>query len=270
MSGAQDASEPRLHPVVVAGLAATGQKLNSQGVILAHIAAIRAFRSVVEFGCGRASWLHAAQRLGAEDIRGYDSTELPSNERGLTPQQFVQANLNTLVEPEKKFDLAICVEGAQRVRGKSASVLVQTLCTASDWVLFAAAIPYQDGRRLGNERWAESWAKLFSNCGYHCYDILRLNFWHDSRIAFYYRQSACIYVRPGSHYALEARGFRPTSCPPSLVHPEMYIKAASALPGHPDAVGQVRSFYRAAGETGSSSAAVSGAPAGTSVKVSGT
>jgi hypothetical protein len=268
MNSTDAAPGPRLHPVVEAGLAATGQKLNSQQVVLAHIAGIRALGSVVEFGCGRASWLHVARRLGAQDIRGYDSTELPLQQRGLTEQQFVHADLNAPVEPGRKFDLAICVEGAHQVRGKSATTLVQTLCAASDWVLFAAAIPYQDGRKLENERWAESWAKLFFNCGYLCYDILRMKFWHDPRVAFYYRQSACIYVRPGAHYALEARGYKPTSRPPSLVHPEMFLKAASWLPGHADVEGRAHSFYRAAGETGAAKAIVPAARRGSSVKMS--
>jgi hypothetical protein len=269
MSGAEAVPGPRLHPVIEAGLATTGQKRNSQQVVLAYISAIRVLGSVVEFGCGRASWLHAARRLGAQEICGYDNTELPLEQRGLTAQQFVRADLNSPVAVGKKFDLAICVEGAQQVRGASSNTLVQSLCAASNWVLFAAAIPYQDGHRAENERWVESWARLFFNCGYLCYDILRLPFWHDSRVAFYYRQSACLFVRPGAHYAMEARGYKPSSCPPSLVHPEMFLKAASGLPGHPDVAAQARSFYRVTGETSAAKSAVAGTTGSSTVRVSG-
>jgi hypothetical protein len=246
MNAAAPAPQPRLHPVIEAGLAATGQRLNSQQTLLGFIAGIRAFGSAAEFGCGRASWLHAARRLGAETIRGYDNVEMALQERGLTPEQFILADLDQPIEMDRKFDLAICVAGAEQIGEDSAPVLVRTLCAASNWVLFAGAIPYNGGRRRANEHWIETWARLFSECGYHCYDVLRMHFWHDTRIAYYYRQTACLYIRPGAHYALRARGFKPTSRPPSLVHPEMYLKAALSLPGRPDVTERVRMLYQAA------------------------
>jgi Methyltransferase domain len=262
MNGADPPTLPRHHPVIYAGLKATGQQLSSQRTILAYLAEIRAFRSVVEFGCGRASWLHAARQLGAKEIRGYDNIEMPMERRGLTPQQFVRANINQPIELEKKFDLAICVGGTQEVSESTSATLIQTLCAASNWILFAAALPYQSGKRLANEFWLESWAKLFSDSGFTCYDILRRTFWHDARVAYYYRQSVCLFIRPGAHYALKARGFEPSARPPSLVHPEMYLRAASRIPGRRDIGARVRSFYRAAGKAVTAKPVVAGGPAG--------
>jgi hypothetical protein len=241
---------PPVKPLTVteAGLAATGQQLASQHTILAFLAEIRKFRSVVDFGCADASWLHAARRLGAEQIRGYDSTQMPIEARGLKREEFFPADLARFIRLEKKFDLAICLEGAQQVGGNSAGNLVRTLCKAADWVLFGSRFPYQNGARQGNERWIESWAKMFLDNGYDCYDILRRRFWHDARVAFYYRQSSCLYVRSGSHYALKARGFSPSRCPPSLIHPEMLMKIAGGMPNHKDIAAQVRAFYRSAGK----------------------
>jgi SAM-dependent methyltransferase len=233
--------------VIEAGLAATGQKLASQATILGFLAGIHRYRSVVDFGCGTASWLHAARQLGANEIRGYDGIDMPIEARGLKVGEFIAADLNRFVELEKTFDLAICLEGTHQVDGNSAENLVRTLCAASPWVLFGASVPYQNGERQPAERWMESWAKLFLDNGYVCYDILRKAFWHDTRVAFYYRQSACLYVRPGAHYALKARAYYPTRCPPSLIHPELFLKIASWLPNHGDVAVQVRALYRAAG-----------------------
>jgi len=142
--------------------------------------------------------------------------------------------------------LAICVEVAEHVPATGAGTLVASLCAASDWVLFGAAPPFQGGMGHINENWLEYWAQLFTDNGYHCYDILRSQFWHDTRIAYYYRQNTCVYVRPGAHYALQARGYKPSSNPQTLIHPELYLKKSKqASPDGVDIPACVRAFYAA-------------------------
>jgi len=237
------------NPVIDAGLAASQEQAASQHTILGFLAEIRKFPTVVEFGCDDASWLHAARRLGATEIRGYGNQERPNEVRGLTAEEFFPVDLSQIVKLEKTFALAICLEGARQVDESSAGNLIKTLCEASTWVLFGADIPYASGKRLPNERWVESWAKLFSDNGYVCYDVLRSRFWHDTRVAFNYRQGACLYVRKGAHYALKARGYYPSPCPPSLIHPEMFMQIAGGIPTHHDNTARLGAFYRSAGKS---------------------
>lgn len=218
-------ADPRLR--FDAELPAGGQKLASERTFLSFISEMRALRSVVDFGCGLASWLHTAQHLGATEIRGYDDAGLPLEARGLRSQEFFPADLGRFIEPEKKFDLAICLEAAQYIPSDGAITLIRSLCSSSDWVLFSAALPYQGGIDHVSENWMEHWAGLFRENGFLCYDILRMKFWHDATIAFYYRQNACLYVRPGAHHSLDARGYEPSQCPPSLIHPELLLKFVS-------------------------------------------
>lgn len=241
------------HPVIEAGVAATGQKLASEPTVLSFVADIRKLRSVVDFGCGLASWLHAARRLGATEIRGYDIPELPLEARGLKSEEFFPMDLALFVELEKKFDLAICLEVAEHVPSDGARTLIRSLCSASDWVLFSAALPHQGGMGHINENWVEYWAALFAENSYLCYDILRMKFWHDTRIAHYYRQNTCLYVRPGAHYALAARGYKPSTRPPSLIHPELLLKHVSRLPGRHRIDADVQAFYRCAGRSNDAS-----------------
>jgi hypothetical protein len=244
------------HPVIQASLEASGQRPASQRCLLSFIYDLRAFSSLVEVGCGQAGWLHAGRRLGAGEIRGYDFPGASAEARGLTTGEFVATDLNEEIRVERKFDLAICMEAAARLPRSAAATLIRSLTGASDWVLFGAALPHQGGLDHVNENWMEYWAALFAQAGFLCYDILRPRFWHDARVAFYYRQSSCLYVRPGSHYALRARGHTPSSRPPSLIHPEMFLKVVgSAAAGGGDLAAEIRQYYRETGGDATPSAA---------------
>ncbi len=234
-------------PVTDASLPATGRQLASHHSLLSFLAGIRRFAAVVDFGCAEASWLHAARRLGALEIRCYDFPDMPAEARGLSPREFFPADLTEEVGTGRKFDLAICAEVAARLPPASAAVLVRSLTQASDWVLFAAAMPHQGGTGHINENWMEYWATLFSDAGFLCYDILRRQFWHDARVAFHYRQNTCLYVRPGSHYALRARGYKPSAHPPSLVHPEMFLRVVG-MAATPDGnlATEIKQYYQSA------------------------
>jgi SAM-dependent methyltransferase len=261
MSASARPNQGKQHPIVQAGLDATGRDLASQSTVLSFLAEMRKLRSVVDFGCGRAQWLHAARRLGAKTILGYDNSALTLEDRGLKEEEFVAADLCHPVDAGRKFDLAVCMEVGQLIPADSAANLLHTLCASADWVLFAAALPHQSAAPNVNDNWLEYWAQLFTNNGYECYDILRRVFWHDTRIAYYYRQNTCLYVRPGAHYALKARGHEPSSCPPSVVHPETFLAALSTAHAAPSGLeADVASFYRSAGQPAGAGPAEEGAP----------
>ena len=61
-------------------------------------------------------------------------------------------------------------------------------------VAFSAAVPCQVGTHHVNEQYAGYWARLFQDCGYEPFDVIRPRCWYDRDIEFYYRQNLVIYV----------------------------------------------------------------------------
>jgi 2-polyprenyl-3-methyl-5-hydroxy-6-metoxy-1,4-benzoquinol methylase len=234
------------HSVVKAALEVAGQKRASQESILSFVSSFRALKSVVDFGCGRdAKWLHTARKLGVAEIRGYDVPGIPLAELGLAPAEYLGVDLTKEVKLERKFDLAISLEVAEHLPSSAARTFIQSLTNASDWVLFGAAVPYQGGRAHVNENWIEYWAKLFEHAGFVCYDILRIKFWHDASIIYYYRQNTCLYVKSGFDQSLASRGYVPSARPPSLIHPDLYLKAVSTRPPpNQNVAADVKDYYQ--------------------------
>jgi len=208
---------------------APGQKMAAERALLGLLYDLRKFHSVVDFGCGLGNWLNVARELGATETRGYDNAEFLAAARGFAKTDIFAADLSQFIEMEKRSDLAICLETADRLGADAAVPLIRTLCAAADWVLFAAAPPFQQAGQRRNENWLEYWAGLFSSNGFLCYDILRPALWHDRDIAFYFRQNACLYVRKGAQEALRSRGIGPSASPASMIHPELFLKLMSWL-----------------------------------------
>ncbi len=213
------------HPVIKAALEATGARSESHKTVLGYVFSLRKFESASDFGCGLGLWLNTARSLGASRIMGYDIPEISREERKLGPDEFTPSDLSKPIRIERPYDLAISVEVAEHLPYASAATFVETLTNAADWVLFAAAIPYQGGMGHVNENWMEFWGLLFGARRYKCYDIIRPRFWHDASISYYYRQNTVLFVKDGADGVLKAAGFQPTANPPTLIHPEMYINA---------------------------------------------
>jgi methyltransferase family protein len=235
-------------PLGAKGAVPSVRSLAAERGFLSYINDIRKFHSVVEFGCGLANWLRVARELGAIEIRGYDIGDIPVAARGLTAAEFCAIDLGSFIRTEKTYDLAICIEVAQTLAPAAGTSLVKTLCAAADWVLFSAAPPFQGGLDHVNENWMEKWAGLFSERGFLCYDILREKFWNDRDIPFYCRQNACLYVRRGIHTALTERRLMPTDRPPTLIHPELYLKLTNWLANNRNGATDGSNFEAEVGE----------------------
>jgi SAM-dependent methyltransferase len=213
----------------IAAAPAPERKMAAERAMLGLLYDLRKFHSVVDFGCGLGIWLNVARELGATETRGYDNAEFLAAARGFAKTDIFAADLTRFIEMEKRFDLAICLETADRLGADAAVPLVRTLCAAADWVLFGAAPPFQQVGQRRNEKWLEYWAELFLNNGFLCYDILRPGLWHHRDIAFYLRQNACLYVRKGAQEALRSRGIAASASPASMIHPELFLKLMSWL-----------------------------------------
>ena len=190
----------------------------SAKIILPLVFSIVAPRSVVDVGCGSGTWLRAAEELGVRDYHGYNGSQ-PSK-LFVPPDRFTVADLARPLQAGRRFDLAICCEVAEHLPADAAEVLIATLTSLSEVVLFSAAIPGQGGKHHVNEQWPSYWQKKFQQRDYSAYDVLRPRIWDDPTVEWWYRQNIVLYVadRAAARFPLPEK----TAEVLALVHPELY------------------------------------------------
>jgi len=228
-----------------AAMAYFGTADRSQPTILDAVHDLVPFTSAVDFGTGRGSWLKAAIDMGVTDVRGYDIPEIPVEQRQFPANRFVAADLGQPLALDRRFDLSISTEVAEHLPKAHAAAFVANVASAADLVLFSAALPYQGGAGHQNENWVEYWVRLFQPLGFDCFDILRMRFWNDASIRSFYRQNLLIFAKGDAAETLRAKGHQPSALPPSLVHPEQFVKSIGrAMPPELARVGSdVRHYY---------------------------
>jgi len=156
--------------------------------------------SVIDVGCGRGSWLAAAESYGSTILRGLDGhwvklEQLLSPQIEFTPIDF-EKDLNA--DSGEKHDLCISVEVAEHLSESKAGPFVKFLCSTSDVVLFSAAIKYQGGTNHINEQWQSFWIRLFDANHYQCFDMFRKAIWGNEDVEWWYRQNLFLFVRRSS------------------------------------------------------------------------
>ncbi|MBY0358809.1 MAG: class I SAM-dependent methyltransferase [Candidatus Obscuribacterales bacterium] len=152
-------------------------------------------RSVVDFGCGSASWLSEFGLVGNAEVLGIDYDSVAYESLQIPSQYMLKADIGKPVKLERRFDLAMCVEVAEHLPVSSAPQLVENLINAAPVVLFSAAIPHQGGVHHINEQWTEYWAELFAAHDYVPVDAIRETIWNDDNVAYWYAQNLLLYVK---------------------------------------------------------------------------
>jgi len=202
----------------------------SAKVILGYVyAMVPGVRSAVDLGCGVGTWLSVLSERGVEDILGFDGPWVDTTLLEIPRHQFRVLDLEKPVTFDRKYDLAISLEVAEHLKPESASMFVESLTRAADFVLFSGAIPYQGGSSHVNEQWPEYWAELFDERGFEVLDCIRSCIWTDDRIPTWYRQNTFLYVRRERlpEVRLERGG---TPFPMlSVVNPDAFVNKLSTL-----------------------------------------
>lgn len=179
-------------------------------------------KSVIDIGCGQGTWLAAAEELGAIRLAGLDGPWVDPATFLSKNIHFHTADLESDFDTGEKFDLCISVEVAEHLSPNAAHRFVRNLCTASDVVLFSAAIKHQGGVMHLNEQPQSYWARLFDQSGYECHDLFRPVFWGNQRIQNWYRQNALLYIKRFHPVASKLREKAILPGPLDIVHPEIY------------------------------------------------
>ena len=113
----------------------------------------------------------------------------------------------------RKFDVALCLEVAEHLDERSSRLLIETLTSHSDEIVFSAACPRQRGQHHVNCQWPAYWQELFNACGFSCSDAIRWRIWNETDVDVWYRQNIFVANRDAPGAGKEER-LR------AVVHPE--------------------------------------------------
>ncbi|MCF8255092.1 MAG: class I SAM-dependent methyltransferase [Bacteroidia bacterium] len=151
--------------------------------------------SVLDVGCGTGEWLRAAKDLGVNDICGLDGHYVDRDLLAIPKENFIDFDLKGPIDLNRKFDLVISMEVAEHLPENVSDLFINSLTNHSDFVLFSAAIPKQDGTYHINEQFQDFWVEKFENQGYLPIDFLRSRLWAKKGIDWWYKQNMILYVR---------------------------------------------------------------------------
>lgn len=181
--------------------------------------------SVIDIGCGTGAWLKAWNEIGIDDFLGVEGPYVQNQRVLIPPDKIIYKDLKQSLDLGKKYDLAMSLEVAEHLPASNADSFIQSLISASNVVLFSAAIPGQEGTYHINEQYPEYWASIFQKVGYIPIDCIRPKIWKNTSVEFYYRQNILVFIKKEnlknypSLYA-EAMSTNPEYL--SRIHPEFF------------------------------------------------
>jgi SAM-dependent methyltransferase len=154
--------------------------------------------SVIDVGCGRGTWLHAALERGATRAVGLDGEWV--SDKLIDPRiEFQATNLAEPFAIPERFDLAMSLEVAEHLPESRAQGFIQALCASADVVIFGAATKLQGGTGHQNEQWQSFWVMQFEQSGLVCVDLFRQSVWGNAAVEWWYQQNAFLFVRAEVH-----------------------------------------------------------------------
>jgi len=188
--------------------------------------------SAIELGAGAGAWSGQLLALGLSEVIAVDGEWQTDRAMHVPRAAFRAHDLQTPLDLNRRFDLAIALEVAEHLAESAADVFVSSLTRHADVVLFSAAMPLQGGTNHINEQPPSYWIAKFSERGYACLDIIRPMFWNNRNVATYYKQNGYLFAHESRTELIatlrdrQARLYEGSS---SLwfVHPDQYLEVAS-------------------------------------------
>lgn len=156
----------------------------SASVVAPRIVDLLSPRSLLDVGCGQGEWMDA---FDLEDMLGVDIAA-PEGE------QYLSRDLQYPLRLERTFDLVLCLEVGEHLPASAADVLVDTLVTHSNTVVFSAAVPGQAGKGHINCQPHEYWHQKFNAREFVMLDAIRPLI-RDSRVSPWYQANIFLYVQ---------------------------------------------------------------------------
>lgn len=177
--------------------------------------------SAVDLGCGTGGWLQGIKAVFDENaiIYGYDGDYVDRKMMAIPEEHFEAWDLTKPIQSNCKYDLAISLEVIEHLPEESSDVLLNSLTSFSDLILFSAAVPCQGGTGHVNERPISYWIEKFEECGYEFHDVIRPKVWNDKNVSFWYKQNIAVYVKKNSQASLQIIDKKSSIV--DIIHPEL-------------------------------------------------
>jgi SAM-dependent methyltransferase len=178
--------------------------------------------SVIDVGCGLGTFLNVFKSVGVKEITGVDGPWCKKEllYKNISPEEFIEVNMEERIRINKSFDLAVCLEVAEHLSESRADTFVEDLINLSDNILFSAAIPKQGGDHHYNEQWLSYWKLKFENKGYIVYDVLKPFFWNNQKIFWWYKQNMVLIIKKGKETT--AINNLPVNSMENVIHPDLF------------------------------------------------
>jgi SAM-dependent methyltransferase len=172
--------------------------------------------SVLDVGCAAGAWLSIWKANGCQ-VTGLDGDYVEESMFLIDPSEFTARDISQPFDLGKRFDLCQSLEVAEHIPESAAIQFVESLCRASDIVLFSAAPPGQGGENHINEQPYEYWQALFDQRDYQMYDAIRRTVGTDKNVMPWYRYNIFLFVKrsslPEVHERLSAYRIEPGEMP---------------------------------------------------------
>lgn len=181
-------------------------------------------KSVVDVGCGLGAFLKVFKQSGVGEVLGIDGAWCKKGllYQNITPEEFVEKDLEKDIVMDRKFDLVVCLEVAEHLSADRADGFVRDLTLLGDVVLFSAAIPQQGGFNHLNEQWLDYWEKKFESNGFVVHDVLRSHFWENTNLFSYYKQNMVLATK--KNYVLRDDDRLIQGHMKNVVHPGLFLR----------------------------------------------
>jgi hypothetical protein len=197
----------------------------SAKIVLPAVFTALEVKSIITIGFGVEPWLRVAEELGTTTLVGLDGNHShralhPAGHSKIQTCDLEAVKIPSAVRTGARFDAVICVDGAEHLTPARADSFISELCSLSDLVVFAAAVPGQGGPDHLNAQWPSYWSELFKRNGFSCFDTMRSRLWDRQDCAWRYLQTLLVFAREGSApYQTLRRDHDPVRAPLPLIHP---------------------------------------------------
>lgn len=179
--------------------------------------------SVVDIGCGTATWLSAIREFNPScSLHGFEGPWLPRKNQ----EQILEAGIkltisnfsdSSLYPSIVSADLCICLEVLEHIPIDLHPAFIERFLSGSSNILFSCAPPYQGGSGHVGERSLSNLLPIFRDLGYSVCDLFRDKIWTDNQIPFWYRQNLVLFSRVIPDYL---------PLPLDIIHPDLlYLRA---------------------------------------------
>jgi SAM-dependent methyltransferase len=199
----------------------SGSLNSAQEVVPVIVKMLPGVKSIVDVGCGTGTWLSVFKKYGISTILGLDGDYVNRDRLLVNSDEFIPANLSSSFTIPGRFDLLISLEVAEHLPASSADEFIRILTSASDCIIFSAAVPNQGGTNHINEQLPSYWISRFEKSGFRCYDYLRPLLWDNPKIAIEYKQNAFLFIKEGSQVHVSRNPENKSSYPFDTIHPDL-------------------------------------------------